>query len=46
MRLLLDTHPMFSHANLMDMRVFAEVWPDAEFVQASLAQLPWCDREL
>ena len=31
----------FSRANLMYMRAFAEAWPDAEFVQAVLAQLPW-----
>ena len=31
----------FSRANLMYMRAFAEAWPDAEFVQGVLAQLPW-----
>jgi hypothetical protein len=30
----------FSRANLMYMRAFAETWPDGEFVQAVLAQLP------
>lgn len=24
------------------MRAFVEAWPEAEFVQAELAQLPWC----
>ena len=31
----------FSSRNLKYMRAFAESWPDAEFVQAVLAQLPW-----
>lgn len=31
----------FSPRNLKYMRSFAEAWPDAEFVQAVLAQLPW-----
>lgn len=31
----------FSLRNLKYMRAFAEAWPDAEFVQAVLAQLPW-----
>jgi predicted nuclease of restriction endonuclease-like (RecB) superfamily len=31
----------FSPRNLKYMRAFAESWPDAEFVQAVLAQLPW-----
>jgi predicted nuclease of restriction endonuclease-like (RecB) superfamily len=31
----------FSARNLKYMRAFAEAWPDGEFVQASLAQLPW-----
>ena len=31
----------FSPRNLKYMRAFAEAWPDDEFVQASLAQLPW-----
>jgi len=31
----------FSPRNLKYMRAFAEAWPDADFVQASLAQLPW-----
>lgn len=31
----------FSPRNLKYMRAFAEAWPDNEFVQAALAQLPW-----
>ncbi|CAM3800477.1 PDDEXK nuclease domain-containing protein [Polaromonas hydrogenivorans] len=31
----------FSPRNLKYMRAFAEAWPDAQFVQAVLAQLPW-----
>lgn len=31
----------FSPRNLKYMRAFAEAWPDAEFVQVVLAQLPW-----
>ena len=31
----------FSPRNLKYMRAFAEAWPDAEFVQEALAQLPW-----
>ena len=31
----------FSPRNLKYMRTFAEAWPDAEFVQGVLAQLPW-----
>ncbi|MFZ2754778.1 MAG: PDDEXK nuclease domain-containing protein [Lysobacteraceae bacterium] len=31
----------FSPRNLKYMRAFAEGWPDADFVQAVLAQLPW-----
>lgn len=31
----------FSPRNLKYMRAFAEAWPDDEFVQAVLAQLPW-----
>ena len=31
----------FSLRNLKYMRAFAEAWPEAEFVQAVLAQLPW-----
>ncbi len=31
----------FSPRNLKYMRAFAEAWPDPEFVQAVLAQLPW-----
>ncbi|WP_304056369.1 DUF1016 N-terminal domain-containing protein [Nitrosomonas communis] len=30
----------FSPCNLKYMHAFAEVWPDSEFVQAVLAQLP------
>lgn len=31
----------FSPRNLKYMRAFAEAWPDEEFVQGALAQLPW-----
>ncbi|SDY50459.1 YhcG family protein [Nitrosomonas sp. Nm58] len=31
----------FSPRNLKYMRAFAKAWPDSEFVQAVLAQLPW-----
>lgn len=31
----------FSRANLMYMRSFAEAWPDADFVQQPVGQLPW-----
>lgn len=31
----------FSPRNLKYMRAFADAWPDAELVQAVLAQLPW-----
>lgn len=31
----------FSRRNLLYMRSFAEAWPEVEFVQAVLAQLPW-----
>jgi len=31
----------FSPRNLKYMRAFAQAWPDANFVQAVLAQLPW-----
>ena len=31
----------FSPRNLKYMWSFAEAWPDGEFVQAVLAQLPW-----
>jgi len=31
----------FSPRNLKYMRTFADAWPDAEFVQEVLAQLPW-----
>lgn len=31
----------FSRRNLLYMRSFAEQWPEAEFVQQAVAQLPW-----
>jgi predicted nuclease of restriction endonuclease-like (RecB) superfamily len=31
----------FSRRNLLYMRSFAERWPDAEFVQQAVAQIPW-----
>ncbi|MBC7619260.1 MAG: DUF1016 domain-containing protein [Candidatus Saccharibacteria bacterium] len=31
----------FSRANLMYMRAFAEAWPEDEFVQQAVGQLPW-----
>lgn len=31
----------FSPRNLKYMRAFAEAWPDTEFVQQTVAQLPW-----
>ncbi|MBV8658197.1 MAG: DUF1016 family protein [Burkholderiales bacterium] len=31
----------FSPRNLKYMRAFADAWPDAEFVQQAVAQLPW-----
>lgn len=31
----------FSRANLMYMRAFAEAWPEADFVQQPVGQLPW-----
>lgn len=31
----------FSPRNLKYMRAFSEAWPDPEFVQATLAQIPW-----
>ncbi len=31
----------FSPRNLMYMRAFAQAWPDPDFVQGVLAQLPW-----
>lgn len=34
----------FSPRNLKYMRAFAEAWPDSEFVQGVLAQLPWYHR--
>lgn len=35
------TRSLFSRANLMYMRAFAEAWPDAEIVQQLVGQLPW-----
>lgn len=46
-RLATDLHAAFpdmkgfSPRNLKYMRAFAEAWPDLEFVQGGLAQLPW-----
>jgi predicted nuclease of restriction endonuclease-like (RecB) superfamily len=46
-RLAADLHAAFpemkgfSPRNLKYMRAFAEAWPDLEFVQGVLAQLPW-----
>lgn len=31
----------FSRRNLLYMRSFAEQWPDLEFVQQAVAQIPW-----
>jgi len=31
----------FSRANLMYMRAFAEAWPEPEFVQQPVGQIPW-----
>jgi predicted nuclease of restriction endonuclease-like (RecB) superfamily len=31
----------FSRANLMYMRAFADAWPEADFVQQPVGQLPW-----
>jgi predicted nuclease of restriction endonuclease-like (RecB) superfamily len=31
----------FSPCNLKYMRAFAEAWPDEEFVQQAVAQIPW-----
>ena len=31
----------FSPRNLKYMRAFAEAWPDEEFVQQAVAQIPW-----
>lgn len=31
----------FSPRNLKYLRTFAEAWPDEQFVQGALAQLPW-----
>ncbi len=46
-RLALDLRAAFPHMkgfsprNLKYMRAFAQAWPDAQFVQEVLAQLPW-----
>lgn len=32
---------VFSRANLMSMRAFAEAWPDLRIVQQAVGQLPW-----
>ena len=46
-RLALDLRAAFPHMkgfsprNLKYMRAFAQAWPDAQFVQQVLAQLPW-----
>jgi predicted nuclease of restriction endonuclease-like (RecB) superfamily len=34
----------FSPRNLKYMRAFAEAWPEKEFVQQAIAQLPWAIR--
>lgn len=31
----------FSRSNLLYMRAFAEAWPDEQFVQQAVGQLPW-----
>ena len=31
----------FSRANLLNMRAFAEAWPDPSIVQQAVGQLPW-----
>lgn len=41
LRTAFPTMQGFSPRNLKYMRAFAQSWPDAEFVQAVLAQLPW-----
>ncbi len=41
LRLAFPAMKGFSPRNLKYMRAFTEAWPDAEFVQAVLAQLPW-----
>ncbi|MGV0959600.1 MAG: PDDEXK nuclease domain-containing protein [Limnohabitans sp.] len=41
LRTAFPTMKGFSPRNLKYMRAFAEAWPDTEFVQAGLAQLPW-----
>lgn len=41
LRLAFPAMKGFSPRNLKYMRAFAEAWPDHDFVQAVLAQLPW-----
>ena len=41
LRAAFPTMKGFSRANLMYMRAFAEAWPDADFVQQPVGQLPW-----
>ena len=41
LRTAFPTMKGFSPRNLKYMRAFAEAWPNAEFVQEVLAQLPW-----
>jgi predicted nuclease of restriction endonuclease-like (RecB) superfamily len=41
LRIALPDMQGFSPRNLKYMRAFAQAWPDTEFVQAVLAQLPW-----
>lgn len=41
LRLAFPAMKGFSRANLMYMRAFAQAWPDAEFVQQAVGQLPW-----
>jgi predicted nuclease of restriction endonuclease-like (RecB) superfamily len=41
LRAAFPTMKGFSRANLMYMRAFAEAWPDSDFVQQPVGQLPW-----
>ncbi|MBK7077181.1 MAG: DUF1016 family protein [Myxococcales bacterium] len=41
LRAAFPTMKGFSRANLMYMRAFAEAWPEADFVQQPVGQLPW-----
>lgn len=41
LRTAFPTMKGFSPRNLKYMRAFADAWPDAEFVQQAVAQLPW-----